>query len=148
MRESRRWLFPGLPPLQGSYPVNSPCYPHTVKLCFVNPILSWCNCHKGNSCHSKGVSPVNSPGYPHTIKLCFVNPILSWCNYHKGNRHRQTDRLSELIYMICILEVHQSIQTYTPNFFLSYINKCKLDNSWFFCKLLLGTSKGYILWHI
>jgi hypothetical protein len=65
--------------------MNSPGYPHRVKLCFVNPILSWCNCHKGNSCHSKGINPVNSPGYPHRVKLCFVNPILSWCNCHKGN---------------------------------------------------------------
>ncbi len=59
---------------KGISPVNSPGYPHTVKLCFVNPILSWCNYHKGNSRHSKGVSPVNSLGYPHIVKLCFVNP--------------------------------------------------------------------------
>jgi hypothetical protein len=38
------------------------------------------------------------------------------------------------IFQIFILEAHKDIQTYTPNFFLGYMSKCRIDNSWFFGK--------------
>jgi hypothetical protein len=40
-----------------------------------------------------------------------------------------------------ILEVHESIQAYTPRMFLGYMSKCGIDNSWFFVNNSLASTR-------